>query len=149
MSAKVIIVIVLFAAAVGGAVTLALVEGGIEYRTIPELTSSSYGGERIKVKAQVLSVQSEFRPTQFTAIDIPPEGQTAPANPVVLQVIYEGDEPPGNLKKAAHVTMEGRYDAKRGAFIATLLQTQCPSRYDGKELTTAEEDAEKDAKPTP
>ena len=60
-------------------------------------------------------------------------------------MIYEGDDVPGNLKKAAHVTMEGRYDAKRGAFIATMLQTQCPSRYEGKELTTANEDA----KPAP
>ncbi|MCA8917575.1 MAG: cytochrome c maturation protein CcmE [Planctomycetes bacterium] len=145
MGAKVIIVIVLFAAAVGGAVTLALLEGGIEYRTIPELTSDNYDGERIKVKAQVLSVQNQFKPAQFTAIDIPPEGQSAPANPVVLQVIYEGDDVPGNLKKAAHVTMEGRYDAKRGAFIATMLQTQCPSKYNGKELKTADEDA----KPAP
>lgn len=139
MSAKVIIVIILFAAAVGGAVSLALLEGGTEYRTIPELSSGGYGGERVKVKAQVLSVQSQFRPTQFTAVDIPAEGQQLPGNPAVLQVIYEGDDVPANLKKAAHVTMEGRYDPQRGAFVATLLQTQCPSRYEGKELTTAEE----------
>ena len=140
MSAKVVIVIVLFALAVGGAVTLALLEGGIEYRTIPELTAGTYSGERVKVKAQVLEVQNQFKPTQFTAIDITPEGQNAPTNPAVLQVIYEGDDVPGNLKKAAHVTMEGRYDAKRGAFVATLLQTQCPSRYEGKELTPANEE---------
>lgn len=139
MSAKLIIVIALFVAAVGGAVTLALMEGGIEYRTIPELTSSTYEGERVKVRAQVLSMQSEFKPTQFTAMDIPAEGESAPANPRVIQVIYEGDDVPQGLKKGAHVTMEGRFDSKRGAFVATLLQTQCPSRYQGKELTTADE----------
>lgn len=139
MSAKLIIVIALFVAAVGGAVTLALLEGGIEYRTIPELTSGAYGGERIKVRGHVLNVQSEFKPTRFTAMDIPPEGQTAPADPRVIQVIYEGDDVPQGLKKGAHVTMEGRFDSERGAFIATLLQTQCPSRYQGKELTTADE----------
>jgi cytochrome c-type biogenesis protein CcmE len=139
MSAKVIIVIVLFAAAVGGAVTLALLEGGIEYRTVPHLTSSSYGGERVKVKAQVTSIQSQFKPTQFTCIDIPAEGTNPPENAPVIQVIYEGDDVPQNLKRAAHVTMEGRYDSERGAFIATVLQTQCPSRYEGKELTTANE----------
>ncbi|MCB9894924.1 MAG: cytochrome c maturation protein CcmE [Planctomycetes bacterium] len=139
MSAKVVIVIILFAAAVGGAVTLALQEGGIEYRTVPDLTSGKYSGERVKVKAQVVAVQNQFKPTKFTCIDIPPEGATAPANPEVVQVIYEGDDVPANLKKAAHVTMEGRFDAKRGAFIATVLQTQCPSRYEGKELTTANE----------
>ena len=139
MSAKVIIVVILFAAAVGGAVTLAMLEGGIEYRTVPDLTSGSYSGERVKVKAQVISVQSQFKPTKFTCIDIPAEGAKSPENPAVIQVIYEGDDVPANLKKAAHVTMEGRFDAKRGAFIATVLQTQCPSRYEGKELTTANE----------
>ncbi|MBZ0135156.1 MAG: cytochrome c maturation protein CcmE [Planctomycetes bacterium] len=139
MSAKLIIVIALFVAAVGGAVTLALLEGGIEYRTIPEITSSNYEGQRVKVRGQVLNVQSEFKPTRFTAMDIPAEGQTAPADPRVIQVIYEGDDVPQGLKKGAHVTMEGRFDSKRGAFVATLLQTQCPSRYQGKELTTADE----------
>jgi cytochrome c-type biogenesis protein CcmE len=144
MSAKVVIVIVLFAAAVGGAVTLALMEGGVEYRTIPHLTSGEYQGERVKVKAQVLSMQQQFKPAQFTAVDIPPEGQAVPANPAVLQVIYDGDDVPQGLKMGAHVTMEGRFDAKRGAFVATLLQTQCPSRYEGQKLTTAEE-----SKPAP
>jgi cytochrome c-type biogenesis protein CcmE len=139
MSAKVIIVIALFVAAVGGAVSLALIEGGIEYRTIPELTSDGYEGERVKVKAQVLSMQSQFQPTQFTAVDIPAEGQTVPANPHVIQVIYDGDDVPQGMKMGAHVTMEGRFDAKRGAFVATLLQTQCPSRYEGEKLTTADE----------
>jgi cytochrome c-type biogenesis protein CcmE len=138
MSAKLVIVIALFVAAVGGAVTMALLEGGIEYRTIPEITSQDYGGERVKVRAQVITLQSEFRPTRFTAMDIPPEGETAPASPTVIQVIYEGDDVPQGLKRAAHVTMEGRFDSARGVFVATLLQTQCPSRYQGQELTTAD-----------
>lgn len=145
MSPKLVIVIVLFAAAVGGAITLALMEGGIEYRTIPELTSDSYDGERVKVKAQVLSMQNQFQPTQFTCFDIPAEGQPAPANPHVIQVIYEGDDVPQGMKMGAHVTMEGRFDAKRGAFVATLLQTQCPSRYEGEKLTTADESTDKPA----
>ncbi|MCC6466455.1 MAG: cytochrome c maturation protein CcmE [Planctomycetes bacterium] len=135
MNTKVIVVIVLFVLAVGGAVAFALTQGGIEYRTIPELTTGSYGGERVKVKAQVVEIQSEFKPTRFTAVDIPAEG-AQPGN-AICTVIYEGDDVPQGLKKAAHVTMEGRYDAARGAFVATLLQTQCPSRYEGKELTPA------------
>ena len=63
-------------------------------------------------------------------------GLTSELSPLVVV----GADVPGNLKKAAHVTMEGRYDAKRGAFVATLLQTQCPSRYEGKELTPANEE---------
>lgn len=140
MSTKVIIVVVLFAMAVGGAVSLALLEGGIEYRSIPQLTSSVYDGERVKLKAQVVEVQQEFKPTMFTVIDIPPEGEAPDPNGGVIQVIYEGDDVPQGLKKAAHVTCEGRYDAQRGAFVATLLQTQCPSRYEGKELTAADEE---------
>ncbi len=131
MNVKIIIVIALFVAAVGGAVTLALLENGIEYRTVPHLLSDSYGGERVKVKGQVVDVHKEFKPAQFTVADIP-EGSAAPGPACV--VIYEGDDVPQGLKKAAHVTLEGRYDRARGAFIATLVQTQCPSRYEGQEL---------------
>ena len=131
MNAKVIAVVVLFAAALAGAVVLALSEGTIEYRTIAEITSDGYGGERIKLKAQVVEIQQGFQPTRFTAIDIVPEGEEAPASPVICTVIYEGDDVPGNLKRSVHVTLEGRYDRARGAFVATMIQTQCPSTYEG------------------
>jgi cytochrome c-type biogenesis protein CcmE len=139
LSAKVIIVIILFAGSVGGAVALALLEGGIEYRTVPHLVSHDYDGARVKVRAQVVTMQSEFKPTRFTAMDIPAEGERPLPGAAVMQVIYEGDDVPQGLKPYAHVTLEGRYDARRGAFVATLLQTQCPSRYEGQELTTADE----------
>jgi cytochrome c-type biogenesis protein CcmE len=135
MSAKIIAVIVLFAVAVGGSVALALWQGGIEYRTVDQLTSDAYSGERVKVKGQVLEIQKEFKPVLFTCTDIPDEGK--PLNDKAIQVIYEGDDVPQNLKRAAHVTLEGRYDHKRGAFVATMIQTQCPSRYEGQELTPA------------
>lgn len=140
MNAKIIIVIVLFVAAVGGAVTLALLEGGIEYRTVPHLLSDSYSGERVKLKGQVLEVQKDFKPAQFTVADIAEgaaPGAPAPNGPSCV-VIYEGDDVPQGLKKAAHVTLEGRYDRARGAFIATLVQTQCPSRYEGQQLPAIE-----------
>lgn len=131
MNPKVLVVVLLFAAAVGGAVTLALMEGGIEYRTVPDLLSDSYRGERVKLKGQVLDVHNNFKPAKFTVSDIPEGGaQPGPA----CQVIYEGDDVPQGLKKAAHVTLEGRFDRKRGAFIATMVQTQCPSRYEGQDL---------------
>lgn len=134
MSIKVIIVILLFALAVGGAVGLALYEGGVEYRTVGQLVD---GGQnrRVKVKAQVLSISSEFKPTVFTAADIPDNNAPLPPGAPTMTVIYEGDDVPQNLKRAAHVTLEGRWDDKRGAFIATMIQTQCPSRYEGQELT--------------
>ncbi len=138
MSAKVITIILLFAVAVSGAVTLALYEGGVEYRSVVQLTADSYGGERVKVKAQVLQISSAFKPTVFTCADIPAEGQPLGADARVMTVIYEGDDVPQNLKKAAHVTLEGRYDHKRAAFVATMIQTQCPSRYEGQELTPPE-----------
>jgi cytochrome c-type biogenesis protein CcmE len=139
MSVKVVVVITLFFGAISGALALALIEGGIEYRTIPQMMSSSYQGERVKVRAQVLQMQNEFNPTRFTAVDIPPEGERVPTNAPVLQVLYEGDDVPQGLQRAAHVTLEGRFDPERGIFIATLLQTQCPSRYEGQELKTLEE----------
>lgn len=131
MNAKVIIVIVLFLVAVGGSLALALNQGGVEYRTLSQLQGDSYDGERVKVKAQVLDIESDFKPAKFRVVDIPDEGKPVPANAKTCHVVYEGDDVPGGLKKAAHVTMEGRYDSERGVFVATMLQTQCPSRYEG------------------
>ncbi|MCL4730590.1 MAG: cytochrome c maturation protein CcmE [Planctomycetes bacterium] len=135
MNLKVVIVILLFASAVTGAVVLALLEGGVEYRTVPHLLSDAYSGERVKLKGQVVQVHREFKPAQFTVVDIP-EGNAAPGPS--CRVIYEGDDVPQGLKKAAHVTLEGRYDRRRGAFVATLVQTQCPSRYEGQQLPAIE-----------
>jgi cytochrome c-type biogenesis protein CcmE len=138
MSVKIVIVILLFVAAIGGAVTLALYEGGVEYRDVGQLTGSDYDGERVKVKAQVVDILHDFKPTRFTAIDIPPEGAQPGANARQIMVVYEGDDVPQGLKKAAHVTLTGRYDAAKGVFMATEMQTQCPSRYEGKEITEAQ-----------
>ncbi|MDC1142760.1 cytochrome c maturation protein CcmE [Planctomycetota bacterium] len=138
MNTKLAVVILLFVVAIGGAVSFALSEGGIEYRTVPQLVSSEYDGERVKVKAQVIDVTSELKPTVFLASDILNEGARLTANTPTCRVIYEGDDPPSGLKKAAHVTMEGRFDKDRNVFVATSLQTQCPSRYEGEELKPLE-----------
>lgn len=134
MSLKVVAVIALFFVAVAAAVSLAILEGGVEYRTVGQLKSATYEGERVKVMGQVVAISRPFKPTVFTCTDIPPEGQQVPRNAPVLSVIYEGDDVPQNLQVAAHVTLEGRFDPERGAFIATMIQTQCPSRYEGQEL---------------
>jgi cytochrome c-type biogenesis protein CcmE len=147
MSAKVVVVILLFAVAIGGALSLALFEGGIEYRTVAQLTSPTYEGERVKVKGQVLDIHNDFKPASFTCADIPAEGQQLQPGAPAMQVIYEGDDVPANLKRAAHVTLEGRYDHKRGAFVASNIWTQCPSRYEGKEMTTADGQPPQLAKP--
>ncbi|MHC4839933.1 MAG: cytochrome c maturation protein CcmE domain-containing protein [Planctomycetota bacterium] len=147
MNAKLVVVILLFVVAVGGAVTFALYEGGVEYRTIPQLISADYDGERVKVKAQVLSVSSELKPTVFVASDILTEGAKLTTSTPTCRVIYEGDDPPSGLKKAAHVTMEGRFDRERNAFVATSLQTQCPSRYEGEELKPLDEPASDNPSP--
>ncbi len=147
MSAKVVAVILLFAVAIGGALSLALFEGGIEYRTVTQLTSATYEGERVKVKGQILDIHNDFKPASFTCADIPPEGQQLAENAPFMNVIYEGDDVPANFKRAAHVTLEGRYDHKRGAFVASMIQTECPSRYAGQELTTADNQPPQVGKP--
>lgn len=149
MNAKLAIVVALFIIAIGGGVAFALTQGGTEYRTIPQLTADSYDGERVMVKAQVLSISSELSPTVFIATDIIAEGYKLKPNTPTCRVIYEGNDPPGGLKKAAHVTMTGRYDAARNAFVATKLQTQCPSRYEGQELKPLDEMPSKPATENP
>lgn len=135
MNAKIAIVVALFVVAVASVVLFAMTQGGIEYRTFPELQSAAYKGERVKVKAQVVAIESEFKPTVFTAQDIPPvteDEKRAQAGRALGhgRVIYEGDDVPQGFQVACHVTLEGRYDPKRQAFVATTMTTQCPSRYE-------------------
>jgi hypothetical protein len=142
MSAKVVAVIVLFAMALGGAVSFALLEGGVEYRTVPALLSSSYEGERVKVRAEVVRMLNDFKPTVFVAADIPADGARLPADAPSITVEYSGDDVPQGLQRAAHVTLEGRFNRERGVFEATMLQTQCPSRYEGQELVPIDDGQE-------
>lgn len=137
MNFKIVVVVMLFVVAVGAAVLFAMTQGGVEYRTFPEMQSAAYKGERVKVKAQVLAIESEHKPTVFTAVDIAPvtedEKRAHAGRPLGnCRVIYEGDDVPQGFKIACHVTLEGRFDAKRGAFVATSMTTQCPSRYEGQ-----------------
>ena len=137
MNFKIVIVVLLFVAAIGSAVLFAMTQGGTEYRTFPEMQSTAYKGERVKVKAQVLTIESEHKPTVFTAHDIAPvteEERRAHAGRTLgnCRVIYEGEDVPQGFKQACHVTLEGRYDPKRQAFVATTMTTQCPSRYEGQ-----------------
>lgn len=138
MNLKIVAVILLFAVAVGAALAFTFSQGGVEYRTFPELTSENYGGERVKMKVQVTAIESNFNPTIFTAIDLTPEDDaSAPSRGRPLgsgRVIYEGTELPQGFKLNCHATVEGRYDVKRGAFVATHIQTQCPSKYEGQEI---------------
>ena len=50
MNVKIIAVIVLFAIAIGAALAFTFTQGGMEYRTFPQLTGSEYDGERVKMK---------------------------------------------------------------------------------------------------
>ncbi len=137
MNFKIVVVVMLFVVAVGSAVLFAMTQGGVEYRTFPEVQAAAYKGERVKIKAQVLTIESEHRPTVFTAHDITPvteEEKRARSGRTLgnCRVIYEGDDVPQGFKQACHVTLEGRFDARRGAFVATTMTTQCPSRYEGQ-----------------
>lgn len=137
MNAKLIAIIALFVAAVMGAVVFTLSEGGTEYRTFPELQADSYGGQRVRVKSQVTVIEQVGKPTTFLAVDLPP-AEDAPKSDYArkrgsCRVIYEGSEIPQGFKEGCHATLEGRYDPKREAFIATSMQTQCPSKYEGKQ----------------
>lgn len=134
MNVKLVVVIALFVLAIGGGIAYALTEGGIEYRTVSQVTSDNYDGERVMMKTQVLEVMNDIKPVVFLASDIPAENTKPDPNAPVFKVIYEGDDAPTGLKKAAHVTLTGRFDKERNAFIASKMQTQCPSRYEGEEL---------------
>ena len=100
--------------------------------------SESYGGERVKMKVQVTSIENNFNPTVFNAIDIRPDDDPSAATRGRKlgsgRIIYQGTELPQGFKLNCHATVEGRYDSKRGAFVATHIQTQCPSKYEGQEV---------------
>jgi hypothetical protein len=135
MNFKLVLIIALFVVAVAAALGFAMSEGGMEYRTFPELKGDAYGGERVLVKAQVVTIENKYKPTIFSAVDIPPEqteGAVKGDRPRgSCRVIYEGPELPEGFKEGCHTTLEGRYDPKREAFVAVKMTTQCPSKYEG------------------
>ncbi len=146
MNFKIVAVVVLFAVAVGAALAFTFTQGGMEYRTFPQLTGGEYSGERVKMKVQVVSIESIENPAVFVAMDLAPDANDPKANFNVPRgqgkVIYAAPVPSG-FKLGCHATLEGRYDAKKGAFVATNMQTQCPSKYEGQETPALNE------KPTP
>lgn len=131
MNLKIVVIAGLFLVVLAGVLVLALSEGTIEYRTFPEMQSEAYEGERVKVKAQVVEILNDFKPTEFVAVDIAPE-DGAGRSLGSARVIYHGDDVPQGFKKSAHVTLEGRYNKEKRVFEATIIQTQCPSRYEGE-----------------
>lgn len=142
MNVKIIAVIVLFAIAIGAALAFTFTQGGMEYRTFPQLTGSDYDGERVKMKVQVISIESMENPAVFIAEDLAPDPNDPKANFSVPRgkgkVIYSAPVPSG-FKLGCHATIEGRFDAKKGAFVATNMQTQCPSKYEGQETPALSE----------
>ncbi|MCC6149309.1 MAG: cytochrome c maturation protein CcmE [Planctomycetes bacterium] len=142
MNIKIVAVIVLFAVAVGAALAFTFTQGGMEYRTFPQVTGSEYGGERVKMKVQVISIESAENPAVFIAEDLAPDANDPKANFNVPRgkgkVIYAAPVPSG-FKLGCHATLEGRYDEKKGAFVATNMQTQCPSKYEGQETPALSE----------
>jgi cytochrome c-type biogenesis protein CcmE len=137
MNFKIVAVVVLFAVAIAAALAFTFTQGGMEYRTFPQLTSGNYDGERVKLKVQVISIESIENPAVFIATDIAPDPNDPKANFNAPRgqgkVIYAAPVPSG-FKLGCHATIEGRYDEKKGAFVATNMQTQCPSKYEGQEV---------------
>lgn len=142
MNFKIVAVVVLFAIAIGAALAFTFTQGGMEYRTFPQLTSGDYSGERVKMKVQVISIESIENPAVFVAEDLAPDPNDPKANFNVPRgqgkVIYAAPVPTG-FKLGCHATLEGRYDEKKGAFVATNMQTQCPSKYEGQETPALNE----------
>ena len=138
MNLKIVAVVLLFAVAIGAALAFTFVQGGLEYRTFPELAGTGYAGQRVKMKVQVVAIEATGETTVFHAIDLAPDATDAKAAPDNRargrgKVIYKGAEPQG-FKLGCHATLEGRFDSGQGAFIATSMQTQCPSKYEGQEV---------------
>jgi hypothetical protein len=87
------------------------------------------------MKVQVTLIESKGEAIVFQAVDIPPDmSEQKPDNRPrgKGKVIFKGDEPQG-FKLGCHATVEGRYDKEKQAFVATHMQTQCPSKYEGQE----------------
>ncbi len=55
-----------------------------------------------------------------------------------IRVIYKGTAPDLLFQPGAQVVVEGKYYPDENIFKATFLLTQCPSKYQGKELKESE-----------
>ena len=130
-----IAVIVLLALGVGGLLWLSLGGGAtLTNFSVERVLSGEAADRQVKMQLQAITIQGNFKPVQFTAIDIPKEGAENEAykNAKRIAVRYDGDDKI-DLQAYGHVAVEGKWNAMDRIFVATKMYTQCPSHYEGKQ----------------
>ncbi len=109
---------------------LTSVGGAAKETNVQDLIKEEFEGYA-KLKLQVLDFSSTYKPVQFRAIEIVPEGQLPSSDAPAIEVRYEGDDiiP---LEEYNHVAVEGKWDKATQVFHASKMVTQCPSHYEGQ-----------------
>ena len=125
--------------ALGVLVTLAIIEGRIPVYRVNEFAEAlaaeravftadpatgKESGEECRIDGEILSIQSHTSPLRFTICP--------PKSPGVTLKVESSKNPPDNFKDKTPISVRGRYDREKGAFIATDMTTQCPTKYEAE-----------------
>ena len=121
---KLVVVAVVFLLGVGTLLFISVLEGSIAVHQVHAIASGEITEECRVEGGKIASIESRADPVKFTV--------TPEKDPGVTLLVVSDRFPPDNFREDIPVSIRGRYDRSRGAFVATEITTACPSKYDGK-----------------
>ena len=121
---KLFLVAVVFLLGVGTLLFISVLEGSVAIHQVQEVASGEFIGECRVEGGKIASIESRANPVKFTV--------TPEKVPGILLTVVSDRFPPDNFREDIPVSIRGRYDRSRSAFVATEITTACPSKYDGK-----------------
>ena len=103
------------------------------YLTVTEVMAETakYETSSVKINGDVVPGSISWNPSEVLLTFEVTDGDQQ------VLVEYIGAKP-DNLEGGSPVILTGRLDADGSTFLATEILTQCPSKYEGEEITTAQ-----------
>lgn len=121
---KLAIPLVLILGGLAALLALGVIEGGIPEIQARELANGGYRDQVVKVHGILQAIDSGERPLRFIIAD--------KDQPTALVPVYADKTRPDTFQVTYDVSVEGRWDEERGAFVARQIFTKCPSKYEAE-----------------
>lgn len=121
---KLAIPLVLIVVGLAALLSLGVLEGGIPEIQAAELANGRYRDQVVKVHGLLASIESGERPLRFTISD--------KDRPDAVVPVYADKTRPDTFQVSYDVSVEGRWDSERNAFVARQIFTKCPSKYEAE-----------------
>lgn len=118
---KLVIPIALIGVGVAGLLAMG-VAGGVPEVQAREVAAGGYRDGVVKVHGLLHEIQNGERPLRFVLRDKDRADALLP--------IFADKMRPDTFQVGYDVSVEGRWDESRGAFVAHQIYTKCPSKYE-------------------